>query len=123
MVLPDVFRAFVEESPVSVMFRGTLERVLAAERLDVLFGDSAQRQCCGELAFSTCAELLALVVTQSQPSVHAAYRAQREKVAVSVQSIYNKLAGIEPKVSEALVRHTAQDLARLPRDIRTPSYG
>ena len=123
MVLPDVFRAFVEESPVSVMFRGTLERVLAAERLDVLFGGSAQRQCCGELAFSTCAELLALVVTQSQPSVHAAYRAQREKVAVSVQSIYNKLAGIEPKVSEALVRHTAQDLAAVVQGLGAELVG
>lgn len=113
MALPEVFRAFVEESPVSVMFRGTLERVLDAERLDRLFAGSAERQCCGELAFSTCAELLALVVTQSRPSVHAAYRAQREKVAVSVQSLYNKLAGIEPAVSEALVRDIAQDLAAI----------
>jgi hypothetical protein len=113
MVLPEVFRAFVEESPVSVMFRGTLERVLDAERLDRLFAGAAERQCCGDLAFSTCAELLALVVTQSRPSVHAAYRAQREKIAVSVQSLYNKLAGIEPAVSEALVRETAQDLAAI----------
>ena len=117
MVLPEVFRAFVEESPVSVMFRGILERVLGSERLDQLFADSAQRQCCGELAFSTCAELLALVVTQSRPSVHAAYRAQREKVAVSVQSLYNKLAGIEPSVSEALVRETAKDLAAVAQEL------
>src|SRR5688500_20140007 len=107
MVLPDVFRAFVEESPVSVMFRGTLERVLAAARLDVLFGDSAQRQCCGDLAISDCAELLALVVTLSQPAGHAAYRAPREKVAVPVPSLYNTLAGVAPQAADAWVRPPA----------------
>jgi IS4 transposase len=78
---------------------------------------AAERQCCGELAFSTCAELLALVVSQSRPSVHAAYRAQREKVAVSVQSLYNKLAGIEPAVSEALVQEIAKDLAAIIHEL------
>jgi hypothetical protein len=117
MVLPEVFRSFVEQSSVSVMFRGMLEHVFAAERLDRLFADAAVRQCCGELAFSTCAELLSLVVSHTRPSVHAAYRAQRKRIAVSVQSVYNKLAGIEPRVSEALVRETAHDLAEIVQSL------
>ena len=123
MVLPEVFQAFVEASPVSVMFRGTMERVFASERLDQLFANVAVRQCCSELAFSTCAELLGLVVSQTRPSVHAAYRAASEKIAVSVQSLYNKLAGIEPCVSEALVRETARDLAEIVRALNAEQPG
>ena len=57
-----------------------------------------------------CAELLSLVVMQIRPSVHAAYRTRREQVGVSVQSLYQKLARIEPTVSAALVRDVARDL-------------
>jgi hypothetical protein len=110
MVFDEVFEPFIEESPVSVMFRGTLEAAFSSERLDQLFEDVAERQYCGELAFSTCAELLSLVVTRIQPSVHAAYRKKRQDISVSVRSVYNKLAGIEPAVSESLIRETAADL-------------
>jgi len=110
MIFDEVFESFIDESPVSIMFRGTLEAVFSSERLDQIFEDVAQRQYCGELAFSTCAELLSLVVTRIQPSVNAAYRKKRSEIDVSVRSIYNKLAGIEPAVSESLVRETAADL-------------
>ena len=123
MFFPEVFRSFVEQSPVSVMFRGTLEHVFSPERLDQLFKETAQRQASGELSFSTCAELLSLVVSQTRRSVHAAYRAQQAKIAVSVQSIYNKLAGIEPCVSEALVRDTASDLAEVVQALKAKLPG
>jgi IS4 transposase len=58
-------------------------------------------------------ELLGLVVTQVRPSVNAAYRARRERLGVSVQSLYQKLSGIEPAVSEALVRDTATDMGAI----------
>jgi hypothetical protein len=113
MVFNDVFAPFIERSPVSVMFRGTLENVFTTERLDELFERTAQRQCCRELAFSTCVDLLSQVVTQAQPSLHAAFRQSREKIGVSVQALYQKLAGVEPAVCEALVRETAVDLAAM----------
>ena len=113
MVFDRIFQPFIEASPVSVMFRGTLENVLSAERLDRLFADTAKKQYLHELAFSTCVELLGLVVTQIRPSVHAAYRTRRERIGVSVQSLYQKLSGIEPAVSEALVKDTAADLGTI----------
>jgi hypothetical protein len=109
MVFDEVFEPFINESPVSVMFRGTLEAAFSSERLDQIFENVAERQRCGELAFSTCAELLSLVVTRIHPSVHAAYR-KHSDIGVSVRSIYSKLSGIEPSVSESLVRETAADL-------------
>lgn len=109
-MLDQVFDAFVEESPVSVMFRGTLENIFSSKRLDTIFEQHARRQVSGELAFSTCAGLLSLVTARIQPSVHAAYRKRVEEVGVAIKSVYNKLNGIELAVSEALVRETAVDL-------------
>jgi IS4 transposase len=127
MVFDRIFQPFIEASPVSVMFRGTLEHVLSAERLDRLFADAAKRQYLHELTFSTCVELLGLVVTQIRPSLNAAYRARRGRVGVSVQSLYQKLAGIEPAVSKALVEETAADLGviiqRMKAEIRGPIPG
>jgi len=62
MVLGEIFERFCEESPVTVMVRATLENVLAPERLDALFAESAERQRCGALLFSTVVELLSLAV-------------------------------------------------------------
>ena len=118
MILDEVFQPFIEKSPVSVIFRGTLEHVFNAERLDSLFERTAKKQYCRELTFSTCAELLGLVVTQIQPSLHAAYRARREEIDVSVQSLYQKLARVEPTVSETLVRETAGDLAKITDEMK-----
>lgn len=41
MLLGKRFEAFVEDSPVSVMVRGTLERVFNPEKLDQVFEDHA----------------------------------------------------------------------------------
>jgi IS4 transposase len=109
----EVFGPFIEGSPVSVMFRATLERVLSAEKMDAIFSQAATRQKAGELLFSTCVDLMALVVAKVRKSVHAAYRAQAERMQVSVRSIYNKLAGIEPQVCERMVSATGSDMAAL----------
>ena len=43
-MLGDVFERFVEKSPISVMVRGTLERVLGADQLDGWYERTAQKQ-------------------------------------------------------------------------------
>lgn len=101
-MLEQIFDSFVEESPVSVMFRGTLENIFSPSRLDAIFQRNAQKQISGELAFSTCAKLLSLVTTRIQPSVHAAYLKNVQDVGVAVKSVYNKLNGIELAASEAM---------------------
>jgi hypothetical protein len=113
MLWDEAFRPFIEQSPVSVMFRGTLENVLSHERMDRLFVAHAQQQYDHRLAFSCCVEMLGVVVLQSRPSLNAVYRAKREKMAVSVQAVYDKVAGVEPQVSEALVRETSTELAQV----------
>lgn len=119
----EVFASFVDESPVSVMFRGTLENIFSAERLDQIFAENAQKQLQGTLAFSTCADMLGLVTTRIQPSINAAYQKKIQEIGVSIKSVYNKLNGVEPQVSQALVEQTAADLSLLVTEMGATQPG
>ena len=44
MILGECFEKFIERSPVSVMVRGTLERVFDPEKLERVFADHALLQ-------------------------------------------------------------------------------
>src|SRR4051812_32651861 len=110
MLLGQVFERFVAESPVSVMVRGTLEYALQPQSLDDLFRRHAEHQYTRDLLFSSVVDLLGLVVCRTHPSVHAAYQAAPDEVAVSLTSVYNKLNGVETHVSAELVRHTTRQL-------------
>ncbi len=109
-MLGEIFQRFVEKSSIAVMVRGLLERVLGAEQLDAWYAQTAHKQYTRTLLFSTVYELLSRVVFTIKPSVHAAYQELEEGVGTSVISVYNKLKGIEPQTSAALVRYSAQAL-------------
>src|ERR1041384_7101814 len=112
-MLGDVFERFVEKSPISVMVRATLERVLGADRLDLWYKRTAQKQYTRELLFSTVYDLMSQVVFCIQPSVRAAYRAQEADVGTSIISVYNKLNGLETHTSSELVRYSAAQFTPL----------
>ncbi len=109
-MLGQIFDRFVEKSPVTVMTRGLLERLLSPARLDEWFERTAEKQYTRELLFSTTVDLLMQVVCGVRKSVNVAYQAAgAAAVGVSVQSVYNKLNGLEPRISAGLVRDTAQE--------------
>jgi hypothetical protein len=110
-MLGEIFQRFVEKSPIAVMVRGLLERVLGAEQLDAWYEQTAQKQYTRTLLFSTVYDLLSRVVFTIKPSVHAAYQELEAEVGASVVSVYNKLQGVEPRTSAELVRYSAQALA------------
>ena len=112
-MLGKVFERFVDHSPISVMVRGTLERVLGADPLDLWYERTARKQYTRDLLFSTIYDLMSQVVFRIQPSVHAAYRAQEAQVGTSVVSVYNKLQEIETHTSAELVRYSARQLKPL----------
>ena len=60
-MLGDVFKRFVEKSPISVMVRAALERVLGADRLDDWYDRTAQKQYTRDLLFSTVYDLMSQV--------------------------------------------------------------
>lgn len=112
-MLGTVFERFVENSPISVMVRGTLERVLGAEPLNRWYERTANKQYTRDLLFSTVYDLMSQVVFRIKPSVHAAYRDHEADVGTSVVSVYNKLNGLETHTAAELVRYSARELTPL----------
>ena len=112
-MLGKIFDRFVEKSPISVMVRGTLERVLGADQLDAWFARTAQKQYTRTVLFSTVSTILSHVVFRIKPSVRAAYRDHEETVGASLISVYNKLNGVETHTSAALVRYSAAEFMPL----------
>lgn len=107
------FQAFVEQSPVSVMVRGVLERAFDAGRLDTLFEKTAETGYTRELLFSTLVRLMSEVVLGVSPTVHAAYQDAAQPLGVSITAVYDKAAGIETQVSRELVRDSMRHFSPL----------
>lgn len=111
MYLQAVLDRFTQKSPVTVMTRATLENALAPSALDALFGAHSEWQYERKLLFSSVVDVMGMVVCQLQPSIHTAYKAVKATLPVTLAAFYDKLNGIEPTVTGALVRHTASKLA------------
>lgn len=90
-MLDAIFERFVKLSPVSVMVRGLMERVLNTEQLDSIFENHATRQYTRELLFSSIVDLMSLVVCGIYLSVNAAYRAQASELNVSRTAVYDTI--------------------------------
>jgi hypothetical protein len=111
MYLQAVLDRFTQKSPVTVMTRAALENALAPSALDELFGEHSEWQYERKLLFSSVVDVMGMVVCRLQPSIHTAYKAVKDTLPVSLAAFYDKLNGIEPSVTGALVRHTASKLA------------
>lgn len=112
-MLGAVFERFVDKSPISVMVRAALERVLGADRLDRFYERTAQKQYTRDLLFSSVYDLMSQVVFRVPPSVRAAYLAQEDEVGTTIVSVYNKLNGLETHTSAELVRYSAREFGPL----------
>ena len=78
-MLDAIFERFVKLSPVSVMVRGLMERVLNTEQLDSIFENHATRQYRRELLFSSIVYLMSLV---------SCYAAKPDKIALPLFLIF-----------------------------------
>lgn len=107
MILGVVFEQFVNKSPISVMARATVEHALRASALDDLFDNTAERGYTKDLLFSTTVDLMSLVVCGKAIHVQSAFQQVRDRVPVTLKSVYEKLQHIETCVSAKLVSHVA----------------
>ena len=107
-MLPTIFQAYIEESPICVMARATVESLFQPDWLDDLFARTAQNQYQRKLLFSSVVELMHAVVLGVEPAVYAAYRKRRRQLQVSDQAVYDKLDGMELGLSAALVKESSQ---------------
>ena len=118
-MLPKVFQAFIDASPVSVMVRGILERTLEAETLDRLFDETAEVQYFHRLLFSECVHLMSDVVFRTSASVCDWYRANQDAMSVSLTAVYDKLAKTEPNVAAEMVRYSARELGAVRQEMKS----
>jgi hypothetical protein len=109
----DVIERFSKKAPAAMMFRGLFARVFSDERMDQIFRDHKERQLESETVFSSLIHLLVPVVSGGKRSVHASYQEREEQIGVSKQAVYDKLQGVEPAVSSALVAVPAAELAEI----------
>ena len=117
IALSPILELFAERTPFPVMVRGLLERCLNPRQLDAWFERVADVQYTRTLLFSSLFDLMTNVVLRQQPSVHAAYRAGEHDIGVSLTSVYNKLNGLEPPTSAALVNYAAQQAGALIEEL------
>ncbi len=122
-MLTPVFDRFVEKSPVSVMARGVIERVLNPDQLNEWFDRTADAQYTKDLLFSSLFDIMSLVVFGSHRSVHSAYQASEEDIGVSITSVYNKLNGIEINTSAQLVRYAVEQVEPIVKKLRGKVQG
>jgi hypothetical protein len=110
MLAEDLLAEYAKKAPVPVMLRGILENVLAPQRLNSIFESEAQKQYTRTLTFAMIVDLMCRVVTRVQPSPHAAYQERAGDFPVGERAVYDKINGVEPRVSAAMVRTTAREL-------------
>jgi len=122
-MLNSVFKPFVEKSPISVMARAVVERVLNPDQLNEWFDRTADEQYTKDLLFASLFDIMSLVVLGSHRSVHAAYQASEEDIGVSITSVYNKLNGIEVNTSAKLVRYAVEQVAPIVKKLRGTAQG
>lgn len=113
-----MFESFLDQRPICVMARATLERLLDEGRINDLFARVADRQYTRDLLFSDLVGLLSEVVFGWQPSVHAAYQSKIEEISVSTTALYNKLDRVETAVSAELVRDSFRQAEPVIRALR-----
>lgn len=115
-----ILERFMQRSPIPVMVRALLERVLNMDKLNECFKRATKKQYTRELLFSSVFELMSLVVLKSFPSINAAYQTKQASIGVSITSVYNKLNGLETEVAAALVRDTAREFNEIMTQINAP---
>jgi len=112
-----VFQSFVAERPIAVMAQMAIGRLLHSHTVDKTFAMTSEQQYERTMLFSSLTKLMSEVVLGKQPSVNAAYKKLKDDVGVSLNAVYNKLDRVEPRISQALVRHFYQQVLEIRKGL------
>lgn len=106
-----IIQHFVEQTPVSMMVQGLLERALPAEEIQQLFVDHAELQYEHKLLFTDIVDLMSVVVCRIRPSISSAIKNWHAQLPAGRKAIYEKINHTDPQLGQHLVQHSAQKLA------------
>ena len=107
MVLPAILDPFATGAAPSVMTRIALDWMIEATSIDPILDDVAQGQYSREFLLGHFVEVMADVACGFRPSPRAAFLKRQFDQIASLSAFYRKLGRMEPAVSTALVRETA----------------
>jgi hypothetical protein len=112
-----IFQLFAETRPIAVMAHMAVGRLLYSRAVDDVFAEASEQQYERKLLFSSLTSLMADVVLGKQPSVNAAYKKRNTSLGVSLNAVYNKLDRVEPRISQALVRYSYDQVLEISREL------
>ena len=116
-MLGTLLQKFADQSSVTVMVHGLLERLLDKEKIDEWFNTTCQGQYARHILFSSLVYLMLHVVCRIRNSVHAAYR-HSDFIKNSVVAVYDKLKGIETQTAAGIVRYIAGEAGGMIREMK-----
>lgn len=106
----DLITRFELKTPLTVQTRVLLEYALAPDKINAVFRKAAVTQYQKELLFSTAIDVMGDVVLTSRSSVRQSFLARKAEIPVSLTALYTKLNLTETGTSEALIRHSYQQM-------------
>lgn len=120
MLEATTYKRLVQEAPEAVMVRTVLEHALAPDAVDEVFEQCRDDQYTRTLLFSSIVGLLTLVVCRVRRSVSSAYTVEKERLGVSLKSVYNKLNATDPQVCVGLFTHAATQMRQVIKELNVP---
>jgi hypothetical protein len=103
---------FIKKNPLTVMTRCIMGAVIGSE-FDELFADNRCQQYDSEIKFSTLGLAIGEIALGTLENRNQAYLKYQEDLNVSSQAFYGKVNRSEPTISEAAVRHSAQQASQM----------
>ncbi|UAW63522.1 IS4 family transposase [Mycoavidus sp. HKI] len=119
-MLRKLFEQATQKMPISVMTRLLMGSIFDTEWIDALFEKHRERQYSRELLFSTVVEMMSMVTLGVCHSLHSASQTYKDKLNVSLSSLYDKINRTEPKLLQVLVRESAMRLAPVLAPLNLP---
>lgn len=111
-----VLQRFVQKNPLAVMVRSLSGQVMC-EDLDQVFEQHRSHCYEDQLKFSALAASVAEIALGTVENPNQAYKAYREELRVSRTAYYDKLNHVETAISEGIVCSSAQQSAKLLKEI------
>ena len=118
MPASDQLSRFTKACPFAVMTRAVLGAVLDSDDLTKLYEEEAEQQYSHQIPFMALVWSMADLALGTVGSRNQAYSEYQEEIAASKTAYYNKLNRTEPRISEAIVRYSADKVQRLLRSLK-----
>lgn len=118
MSIAEQLSRFTDACPFAVMTRAVIGSLLDSQQLNDLFENEAERQYDRQIPFMAVVWSMAELALGTLASKNQAYKQYQEEIGASKTAFYNKLNRTEPKLSESLVRFSAEQACPLLKQLK-----